>query len=294
VPRARANGIELEYDTFGGPSAQPLLLIMGLGAQMISWDEGFCAQLSDRGFQVIRYDNRDSGLSTWMKDAGPPDVLAALSGNPQPAYELDDLAADAAGLLDALNIRAAHVVGASMGGFIAQLVAINHPEHVLSLTSIMSGPGGTDAVPPKPEGAAVLMAAPPDTRQERIEQSMSIRRALVGSGDPLDEALERVRSTRAIDRAYYPAGVGRQLVAIMAANSRIDRLRRLRVPTLVIHGVDDVLVPVENGRLVAAAVPGARLIEFDGMGHDLPKRVWPQVADAIAELAQQPNALPAG
>ncbi|HXM72969.1 MAG TPA: alpha/beta hydrolase [Candidatus Dormibacteraeota bacterium] len=294
MPRARANGIELEYDTFGGPSAQPLLLIMGLGAQMISWDEGFCAQLSDRGFQVIRYDNRDSGLSTWMKDAGPPDVLAALSGNPQPAYELDDLAADAAGLLDALNIRAAHVVGASMGGFIAQLVAINHPEHVLSLTSIMSGPGGTDAVPPKPEGAAVLMAAPPDTRQERIEQSMSIRRALVGSGDPLDEALERVRSTRAIDRAYYPAGVGRQLVAIMAANSRIDRLRRLRVPTLVIHGVDDVLVPVENGRLVAAAVPGARLIEFDGMGHDLPKRVWPQVADAIAELAQQPNALPAG
>ena len=294
MPRARANGIELEYDTFGGPSAQPLLLIMGLGAQMISWDEGFCAQLSDRGFQVIRYDNRDSGLSTWMKDAGPPDVLAALSGNPQPAYELDDLAADAAGLLDALNIRAAHVVGASMGGFIAQLVAINHPEHVLSLTSIMSGPGGTDAVPPKPEGAAVLMAGPPDTRQERIEQSMSIRRALVGSGDPLDEALERVRSTRAIDRAYYPAGVGRQLVAIMAANSRIDRLRRLRVPTLVIHGVDDVLVPVENGRLVAAAVPGARLIEFDGMGHDLPKRVWPQVADAIAELAQQPNALPAG
>jgi pimeloyl-ACP methyl ester carboxylesterase len=294
VPRARANGIELEYDTFGGPSAQPLLLIMGLGAQMISWDEGFCAQLSDRGFQVIRYDNRDSGLSTWMKDAGPPDVLAALSGNPQPAYELDDLAADAAGLLDTLNIRAAHIVGASMGGFIAQLVAINHPEHVLSLTSIMSGPGGTDAVPPKPEGAAVLMAGPPDTRQERIEQSMSIRRALVGSGDPLDDALERVRSTRAIDRAYYPAGVGRQLVAIMAANSRIDRLRRLRVPTLVIHGVDDVLVPVENGRLVAAAVPGARLIEFEGMGHDLPKRVWPQVADAIAELAQQPNALPAG
>jgi pimeloyl-ACP methyl ester carboxylesterase len=294
VPRARANGIELEYDTFGGRSAQPLLLIMGLGAQMTSWDEGFCAQLSDRGFQVIRFDNRDSGLSTWMKDAGPPDVLAALSGNPQPAYQLDDLAADAAGLLDALNIRGAHIVGASMGGFIAQLVAINHPEHVLSLTSIMSGPGGIDAVPPKPEGAAVLMAGPPDTREGRIEQSISIRRALVGSGDPLDEALERVRSTRAVDRAYYPAGVGRQLVAIMAASSRIERLKQLRVPTLVIHGVDDVLVPVENGRLVAAAVPGARLIEFEGMGHDLPKRVWPRVADAIAELAQQPNALPAG
>jgi pimeloyl-ACP methyl ester carboxylesterase len=291
VPRARANGIELEYDTFGGRSAQPLLLIMGLGAQMISWDEGFCAQLADRGFQVIRFDNRDSGLSTWMKDAGPPDVMAALSGNPQPAYQLDDLAADAAGLLDALNIRAAHIVGASMGGFIAQLVAINHPERVLSLTSIMSGPGWADGVPPKPEGVAVLMAPPPDTRDGRIEQAMSFRRALVGPGDPLDEALERARVTRAVDRAYYPAGTGRQFVAILAEKGRLERLKQVRVPTLVIHGVDDVLIPVENGRLVADAVPGARLIEFEGMGHDLPKRVWPQVADAIAELAQQPNAL---
>lgn len=292
MPRARANGIELEYETFGGPSARPLLLIMGLGAQMITWDEGFCAQLADRGFQVIRFDNRDSGLSSWMKDAGVPDVLAAFNGNPQPAYQLDDLAADAAGLLDALNIRAAHIVGASMGGFIAQLVAINHPEKVLSLTSIMSGPGWADGVAPKPEGAAVLVVSPPETREGRIEQSLSIRRVLVGSGDPFDEARERTRAARAIDRAYYPAGTGRQLVAILAEKSRTERLNRLRVPTLVIHGVDDVLVPVENGRLVAHAVPGARLIEIDGMGHDLPKRVWPQVADAIAELAQQPNAIP--
>ena len=292
MPRARANGIELEYETFGGPSAQPLLLIMGLGAQMVSWDEGFCAQLADRGFQVIRFDNRDCGLSSWMKDAGPPDVLAALRGNPQPAYQLDDLAADAAGLLDALNIHAAHIVGASMGGFIAQLVAINHPEKVLSLTSIMSGPGGMDEVPPRPEGAAVLATSPPDTREGRIEQSMSIRRVLLGSGDAFDEAAERARAARAVDRAYYPAGVGRQLVAIMAAASRLERLNNVRVPTLVVHGVDDVLIPVENGRLVAHAVPGARLVEIDGMGHDLPKRVWPQVADAIAELAQQPNALP--
>jgi len=291
VPRARANGIELEYEVFGGPSAQPLLLIMGLGAQLLSWDESFCAQLVDRGFQVIRFDNRDSGLSTWMKDAGPPDIVAALSGNPQPAYRLDDLAADAGGLLDALNIDAAHIVGASMGGFIAQLVAINHPERVLSLTSIMSGPGGTDAVPPKPEGVAVLMARPPDTREERIEQSISFRRALVGSADPLDEVLERTRAARAIDRAYYPAGTGRQLVAVLAAESRIERLRQVRVPTLVVHGVDDVLVPVENGRLTAAAVPGARLLEFDGMGHDLPRRLWPQIADAIAEVARQAKTL---
>jgi len=293
VPRARANGIELEYQTFGGPSARPLLLITGLGAQLITWDEAFCAQLVDRGFQVIRFDNRDSGLSTWMKDAGPPDMASAFSGHPKASYQLDDLAADAAGLLDALNIDAAHIVGASMGGFIAQLVAINHADHVLSLTSIMSGPGRADEVAPKPEGMAVLVAGPPVTREARIEQAMAFRRVLIGSADPFDEARERANATRAVDRAYYPMGTGRQLLAVLAAKSRIERLKQVRVPTLVVHGVDDVLIPVENGRLTAAAVPGARLLELDGMGHDIPKRVWPQIADAIAELAQQANALPA-
>ena len=287
MPRAKANGVELEYETFGDPSARPLLLIMGLGAQMISWHDDFCAQLAERGFHVIRYDNRDSGLSTWMEDAGHPDLASAFMGEPHPAYELDDLADDAVGLLDALGIGAAHIVGASMGGFIAQLVAINHPDRVLSLTSIMSGPGGVDAIAPKPEGAAILMVSPPSSRQERIEQDMSIRRVLLGSGDPFDEVYERARSTRAVDRAYYPPGVGRQLVALLAAKSRLDRLKTVRVPTLVLHGVDDVLVPVENGRLVAAAVPGARLIEFEGMGHDLPRRVWPQGLDAIDEIALQ-------
>jgi pimeloyl-ACP methyl ester carboxylesterase len=278
----------LEYETFGDLKAQPLLLIMGLGAQMITWEDEFCTQLADRGFHVIRFDNRDVGLSTWLEDAGHPDMAAAFSGDPKPAYELDDLADDAAGLLESLDIRAAHIVGASMGGFIAQLVAINHPECVLSLTSIMSGPGGTDEVAPKPEGAAVLLVSPPDTRDERIEQAISFRRVLLGSGDPIDEAHERARAIRSVDRAYYPPGVGRQLVAILAAKSRLERLSQVRVPTLVIHGVDDVLVPVENGRLVADAVPGARLIEFEGMGHDLPKRVWPQVMDAIVEVAGVP------
>lgn len=285
MPRAKANGIEIEYETFGDRGAAPLLLIMGLGAQMISWDEEFCSQLADRGFHVIRYDNRDSGLSTHMEAAGTPDVLAALSGNPQPAYPLEDLADDAAGLLDALGIGAAHIVGASMGGFIAQLLAINHPDHVLTLTSIMSGPGGTDATPPKPEGAAVLMFTPPSTRAERIEQSMSIRRALIGPGDPFDAEFERRRAERNIDRAYYPLGTGRQLVAILAAEGRLERLSHVRAPMLVLHGVDDVLVPIENGRCVAEAVPGARLLEFEGMGHDLPRRVWPQVIEAIAEIA---------
>src|ERR1700681_226973 len=287
MPRARANEVELEYETFGDAKAAPLLLIMGLGAQMISWDDAFCGQLADRGFHVIRFDNRDSGLSTWMEGAGIPDMAAAFSGNPQPAYQLDDLADDAAALLDALGIRAAHIVGASMGGFIAQLIAINHPDRVLSLTSIMSGPGGADEVPPKPEGAAVLMSMPPPTREERIQQAMEGRKALLGPGDPFDEAFERKRAVRAFDRAYHPIGAGRQLVAILAAESRMDRLRQIHVPTLVIHGIDDVLVPVENGRLVAEAVPGARLIELEGMGHDVPRRAWPVVADAIEKIAHR-------
>jgi len=289
MPRARANGIDIEYETFGDPTATPLLLIMGLGAQMLSWDEAFCKLLAGRGFHVIRYDNRDCGLSTWMDAAGVPDIAAAVAGRPDPAYTLDDMAADGAGLLGALGIGAAHIVGASMGGFIAQLVALNHTSRTISLTSIMSGPGGTDATPPKPEGAAVLLATPAGNREDRIEQAMSFRRVLIGPADPFDEEFERARATRAVDRAYYPPGTARQLVAVLAAPSRVERLRSLHVPTLVVHGVDDVLIPVENGRTVAAAVPEARLLEFDGMGHDLPKRVWPPVIDAIADLAKHAN-----
>lgn len=294
MPRAKANGLDIEYDSFGDPAASPLLLVMGLGAQMISWDEDFCEQLASRGFWVIRFDNRDSGLSTRMESAGPPDIMSAISGNPRPAYRLDNMAEDAVGLLDALGIEVAHIVGASMGGYIAQLIALNHSNRTLSLTSIMSGPTTAEGLPPKPEGAAVLMVQPPATRDERIELAMSIRRALVGSADPFDDVFERRRATRAVDRAYYPVGTGRQLVAIMAAEPRLERLTGLRVPTLVIHGKDDVLVPVENGRLVAAAVPGATLLEIEGMGHDLPRRVWPQVIDAIVETAAKANLVQPG
>jgi pimeloyl-ACP methyl ester carboxylesterase len=291
MPRAKANGIEIEYETFGDRSSAPLLLIAGLGSQLISWDVELCAALADRGFFLIRYDNRDAGLSTRMEAAGPPDMAAAVSGNPKPAYQLDDLADDAVGLLDALDIPAAHIVGASMGGYIAQLVAINHPEHTLSLTSIISGPAVAEGVPAKPEGVATLVVPPPATREERIEQSMWIRRVLIGPADPYDEASERRRAERNIDRAYYPVGTERQFVSVLAAHHRLEALRQLHVPALVIHGVDDILIPVENGRLVAAAVPGARLIEIEGMGHDLPKRAWPVVLDAIAEVARKADAL---
>jgi pimeloyl-ACP methyl ester carboxylesterase len=270
MPRATANGIELEYQVFGDRKAPPVLLIAGLGAQMLSWDEDFCRLLAGRGFRVIRFDNRDVGVSTWMEGE----------------YSLDDMAADAAALLDALGIPAAHIVGASMGGFIAQLVALNHRAHVLSLTSIMSGPNGDDQVRPTEEGTAVLMVPAPDTREERIAVGLWAKQKLMGPDDPFDQDYEERRITAAIDRAYHPAGFVRQLQAIMAAHGRLARLAQLRVPALVIHGEADILVPVDNGRNVAAAIPGARLLEIPGMGHDIPKRVWPQFVEAIAELAR--------
>ncbi|MDQ6878270.1 MAG: alpha/beta fold hydrolase [Candidatus Dormibacteraeota bacterium] len=291
MPRVSANGIEIEYETIGDPNDAPLLLISGLGSQLISWDDKFCEQLRDRGFHVIRYDNRDSGLSTKMDAAGTPDLMAAFTGKPDPAYQLDDLAADAVGLLDGLGIDAAHIVGASMGGFISQLVAINHPDRVLSLTSIMSGPAFGEGVPPTPEGAEVLTKLPPDTREGRIEHAIWTRRVVAGTGDPFDEEKERRRAERALDRSYYPVGTGRQLVAVVAAHSRLEALTRVRVPTLVIHGLDDILVPIENGRLVAAAIPGARMLELETMGHNVPERFWPEILDAIAENARKATAL---
>jgi pimeloyl-ACP methyl ester carboxylesterase len=271
VPQVRANGLDIEYEEMGDTSAPPMLLIMGLGAQLATWDDGFCHALADRGFRVIRYDNRDSGLSTRV----------------EAAYTLADLADDAVGVLDMLGIPAAHVVGASMGGYIAQLVAINHPERVLSLTSIMSGPGGEDDVLPAGEVASLLVTPPGPTRDEQLAHGLMTRRVLVGEGNFFDEAKEKARVERLHDRAYYPAGTGRQLRAIMAAKSRLPELAELRVPTLVVHGLEDPLVPVENGRLVAAAVRGAKLLELEGTGHNLPERHWASVADAIAETARQ-------
>jgi len=271
MPRANANGIEIEYETFGDPSGAPLLLIAGLGAQMISWDEDFCGLLASRGFRVIRFDNRDAGRSTWM----------------EAAYTLDDMAADVAALLESLDIPAAHVVGVSMGGFIAQLVALNHPDRVLTLTSIMSGPSGEEHVQPTERGRAVLFMPAPETREQRVEVGVWAKKELLGPADPFDDAYERARIARAIERAYHPAGFVRQLQAIAAAPGRLERLGSLRAPTLVIHGDADILVPVDNGRNVAAAIPGARLVEIEGMGHDVPKRVWAQVADEIAAIARQ-------
>jgi pimeloyl-ACP methyl ester carboxylesterase len=230
MPRATANGIELEYEAFGDPQGAPLLLIAGLGSQMISWDEEFCALLASRGFHVIRFDNRDVGLSSRLDAAGLPDLSDVLSLDTAPPYRLTDMASDAAGLLDALEISAAHIAGVSMGGYIAQLLALERPERVLSLTAIVSGPAPREGVPATPEGAAVLLTPPAPTHEERITQGVEIRRALVGSGDPIDEEREHARSKRALDRSFYPAGTARQLFATLSTEPWLDRLVNVRVP----------------------------------------------------------------
>jgi pimeloyl-ACP methyl ester carboxylesterase len=295
VPRLKANGLELEYDTFGEPDGAPLLLIMGLGAQLISWEEPFCELLASRGFRVIRFDNRDVGLSTKLDHLGVPDLLEVLAGSHPPAYRLEDLADDAGGVLDALGIAAAHVVGASMGGFVAQLLAIRRPASVLSLTSIMSAPAGlADNVPATAEAAEVVTKPPPADREGLIEHGVWISRLLSGP-EHFDLEESRRKRVRAIDRSVSVAGTARQMAAIAASSSRLEQLRALDVPALVVHGEADPLVPVENGRRTAEAIPGARLLLLPTMGHDLPKACWPEIVDAITETARRADPrVPAG
>jgi pimeloyl-ACP methyl ester carboxylesterase len=285
MPRAHANGIDLEWEEFGDADDPPLVLIMGLGAQMIAWDDEFCSMIAARGFRVVRFDNRDSGLSTKI-DGGPaPDLLAAFTGDTSSAsYTLDDMADDAAGLLDALGIAEAHLVGASMGGMIAQTLAIRHPKKVQTLTSIMSTTGALDVGQPEPTAVALLLSPPPVTRDAFIEHTVATSRVLASPGFPFDEERIREVAARSYDRCFQPAGVGRQLLAIIASGDRTPALRSLRMPTLVIHGDADPLVTPSGGRATAEAVPGARLVVIPGMGHDLPRGVWATIVDAIVEL----------
>jgi pimeloyl-ACP methyl ester carboxylesterase len=285
VARAHVNSLELEYESFGDPAATPLLLVMGLSYQMIEWDDDLCALIGDRGFWVTRFDNRDVGLSTKLDALGTPDLMAMLAGTAAPPYSLDDMADDAVGILDALGVGAAHVVGASMGGMIAQLIAIHHPERVLSLTSMMSTVGGRNVVQAEPAVGAALLAPPGRTLEERVEHSLANRRLIFGTGMPFDEDRARRKAERAVDRCFYPDGALRQIAAIFAAPDRTAALGELTMPTLVIHGERDPLVPPANGRQTAAALPGARLIMISGLGHALPEQVWPQLVDAITALA---------
>jgi pimeloyl-ACP methyl ester carboxylesterase len=287
MPRAQTGGVELEYEVVGDPAARPLLLVQGLGAQLVSVEDGFCAELAARGFLVIRFDNRDAGLSTRLDGAATPDLAAIWQGDHASlAYTLDDMADDAAGLLDAIGVAAAHLVGISLGGMIAQLVAIRHPERVLSLTSIMSTTGDRRVGHPSAEGAGVLFTPMPAERDRYLEQAVAnARLALAGSAFPFDPDAIRRGAARSYDRAHHPAGVARQLAAALAATDRTEALRSLRVPTLVVHGDVDKIVGVDGGEATAAAVPGARLLRIPGLGHELPPAAWATVADAIADNA---------
>jgi pimeloyl-ACP methyl ester carboxylesterase len=288
--RTSANGIEIEYETFGDAGNDPLLLVMGLGAQLTLWDEDFCQMLADRGFFAIRYDNRDVGLSTYFDAAGAPDLMkmmmASASGDPvDAAYTLGDMADDAAGLLDALSIDRAHVVGASMGGMIAQAIAIRHSTRVKSLVSVMSTTGGPDAEPAKPEVMAALMKPAAPSREAQIEQSLELNATIASPGFPGDEQRTRDRIARDYDRAFHPEGTQRQMAAIVTSGSRLDGLAGLKMPTLVIHGDADVLVPPSNGKQTANAIPGSELMSVEGMGHDFPPAIFGRITDAIARNA---------
>jgi pimeloyl-ACP methyl ester carboxylesterase len=287
VPTITANGIRLAYETQGDPSDPPLLLVMGLGAQLIYWPDGFCSALTGRGFHVIRYDNRDVGLSQKIEGGPPPDLAGAAQGDTSSAsYSLADMAADGIGLLDALGIGAAHVVGASMGGMIAQLMAIRHPERLLSLCSIMSAPTGVMAPdPPSPEATMVLMRPPATTREEAIEGGVAAVKVIGSPGYPFDEAYIRDLAARSFDRCFYPVGLARQLMAIVSAPPWVDDLAAVKVPTVVIHGDSDPLVRPSWGEKTAAAIPGATFVSIPGMGHDLPAGAWPALVDAIVANA---------
>ena len=297
MPRAQANGMELEYDTTGDPAAPPLLLVMGLGAQMIAWEDEFCERLAGHGFWVIRFDNRDVGLSTKVDVEGfsvPAAIGAALSGGPVDApYLLTDMADDAFALLDHLGVERAHVVGASMGGMIAQTMAIARPDRVATLTSIMSTTGAQDVGNATPEALAILMTSPPTDRDEYLTNAVSTSRLLHGPVLPFDEERAARRAAASFDRCFYPAGVGRQLVAILASGDRTPSLAGCQVPTLVIHGDADPLVSHTGGAATAAAVPGAQLLTIEGMGHDLPVEKWDEVVDAIVAHTGRAGATPA-
>jgi pimeloyl-ACP methyl ester carboxylesterase len=287
VSSVQANGINIEYDVFGGSSARPLLLVMGLGTQMIGWDEEFCQGLADTGHYVIRFDNRDIGLSSKMDDAPVPDpaelMMQMMQGKtPNVPYSLDDMADDAVGLLDALGIDSAHICGVSMGGMIVQTMALNHGERIRSMTSIMSTTGNPELPPATPQAMEALTKPPAADRESQIAQSIATQKIIGSPGFPFDEERARLRAATAIDRSFYPQGTARQMAAIVAGGNRRPRLESLDLPSLVIHGKADPLVPVTGGLDTHEAIAGSELLLIEGMGHDLPPDCWNEIITSIS------------
>lgn len=287
MPRCQSNGIEIEYDTFGDSSDPAVLLVMGLGMQLTGWHPDFCDRLARRGFFVIRFDNRDVGLSTIFDDTPPPNLGALLTGDYSSApYLLKDLAADSIGLLDAQGIGTAHVVGVSMGGMITQELITRYPDRFRSACSIMSTTGDPAVGQPTQEALGALLMPPAPDRAAAIERGLVVLRVLASPAYPPTDEVLRTRAAESFDRANHPAGAGRQLAAILASGDRTEALAKVTIPTLVIHGDADPLVDISGGRATAAAIPGAQLLVCPGMAHDLPVELWDTIIDGIADNAK--------
>ncbi|GAA5175104.1 alpha/beta hydrolase [Niveibacterium umoris] len=289
MPNVLARGLQIEYESLGDPAAPTIVLIMGLGMQLVSWPDAFCNALVERGFRVIRFDNRDAGLSTRLRVHKRPGLLptllrAACGLKPRVPYTLEDMAADTVALLDALGIERAHIVGASMGGMIAQLVAAHYPQRVLSLVSIMSSSGNPRLSRPKVHAARALLSRPaePGNPESVIEHLIGVFGVVGSPGFPYERDALRRHVAAAVHRAWHPAGTVNQLLAVIASGDRRHVLRQIRVPTLVIHGDADPLVPLEAGRDTARHITGAQLQIIAGMGHDLAPGVQPLLVEAIA------------
>ncbi len=291
MPKAKANGIDIEYDCFGKSDAEAVLLISGLGTQMIRWSETFCQLLAEQGYRVIRFDNRDAGLSTHFDSASMPDLASIADAvsrgeTPHVPYTLFDMANDAVSLLDALMIERAHVVGRSMGGMIGQLLASEHADRVLSLVCLMSSTGNRDLPQARPEVmAAMTSPAPHPLKDEQgyLAHCLAFSKVIAGRGYPFDDSAQRDQALAELKRTYNPSGFWRHIAAIAASGDLRSRLAKISAPTLVLHGSDDPLVPAEAGKDTAANIKGAELIIVDGMGHDLPPSLFGFVAEAIAD-----------
>jgi pimeloyl-ACP methyl ester carboxylesterase len=282
IERAPVGGIEIAYEQFGDPSDETVLLVMGLGMQMLGWDEELCELIAGEGFHVVRFDNRDVGLSS--KLGGRVNLRAGMLGFTGSArYTLDEMAADAVGLLDHLGIERAHLVGASMGGMISHKLAAHHPDRVASLCSIMSGSGRRRlATLPRPDVLRMLLRAPASGRDAFIEDTVAVFERIGSPGFPVDIERLRERAGRSFDRSFDPSGTARQMMAILASGDRSGELRRISAPTLIIHGAADRLIPPAAARELAATIPGAQLELVAGMGHDLPMQLWPRFVELIA------------
>jgi len=297
--RVQANGLELAYEQFGRDEHPALILIMGLGTQLTAWPDAFCRALADTGLRVIRFDNRDIGLSAKLDSGARYDgarrafFKSLIGRSVRSPYGLDDMVADTVGLLDALHIERAHLVGASMGGMIAQLTAARHPERVVTLTSIMSTSGARGLPRGRMKVLMRLGKAPKNNDPDTVARHMAKTMRMIGSpeyGRSLEDWTSEIR--RNVERSYYPAGTRRQMLAVMAAPSRVAMLGEIRQPALVIHGAADPLLPVKHGRDTAHHLPNARYEEIEGMGHDLPPRLLPRFVALISELVHADPAKP--